>query len=277
MRTILFLTNFSKASRKALFGFLKFSTENISESINLILLNTYTRPQTGQGLMLSITDIIEENAIADLKQEKKLIEKEFGKDKINIQIEARQGKPYLVIERLCESINIDLLLIGISSSNVLKELIMGNVPGQIIANTTIPTLLIPENLDFVKPQKIAVAANLNSIGESLAFKRMVDVLSIFKSDLVFLHLKSELDKNDSYLEILSKFVKSEFSHYSIDVNNIYQGITDYLNENDSNLIAILDEKEDAVYKLYNQNVTKKLTSLAKYPFIVVHDDREATE
>jgi len=277
MRTILFLTNFSKASRKALFGFLKFSTENISESINLILLNTYSRPQTGQGLMLSITDIIEENAIADLKQEKKLIEKEFGKEKINIQIEARQGKPYLVIDRLCEHINIDLLLMGISSSNVLKELIMGNVPGQIIANTTIPTLLIPENLDFVKPQKIAVAANLNSIGESFAFKRMVDVLSMFNADLVFFHLKTESDIEENYSELLSKFVTTEFSHYSIDVNNIYQGITNYLNENDSNLIAILDEKEDAVYKLYNQNVTKKLTSLAKYPFIVVHDNREATE
>lgn len=274
MKSILFLTNFSTASRKALFGFLKFYTQNNNEPCNLILLNTYTRPQTGQGLMLNITDIIEENSIADLKYEKKILEREFGIATMNIEIQARQGKPFEVIERISEAQHIDLLLMGISSSNILKELIVGNVPGQILANSDIPTLLIPENLDFVKPDKIAVAANLNCIGETPAFKRLVDVLSIFNAELVFLHLKVEDDKEDDYSKVLKQFVKGNFTQASIDVNDIYQGITNYVKDGEANLIAILDRKEGAVYELYNQNVSKKLTSLAKYPFIVVHDNVE---
>jgi|GEM_PF-5720851 len=271
MKTILFPTKFSKASRKAILDFLRALFDKTDEKLNLVLLNTYNRPTTGQSVMLHITDILEENAINDLEYEKKIITKEFGEDRIDVTYYARQGKPYRIIDRLSKRIDFDLLVLGISGSNILKEMIVGNTAADIVANTQIPTLLIPEHIEFTLPKKVAIAADLTGMDNCKSISKMMDIVNLFGSELVVVNVCNPDSCDIDFKEQFRKKFNREFEYYCIENKDIIKGITKYVDENSVDMLAIVDSKEDTVYKLYSENVSKKLTTMAKYPFIVIHD------
>jgi len=121
------------------------------------------------------------------------------------------------------------------------------------------------------PKKVAIAADLTGMDNCKSIAKMMDIVNLFGSELVVVNVCDPDGCDVDFKEKFRNKFNREFEYYCIENKDILKGITRYVDENSVDMLAIVDSKEDTVYKLYSENVSKKLTSMAKYPFIVIHD------
>ena len=267
MKTILALIDFSDASTNAL----SFAAElSKRASSHLVILNILQKGDDEEEVKNKLITIE-----SDLK-------KSFTD--LNCESSFAHGELISTVKKLIAVHQPDLIVMGTKGASGLKKILIGSNTVNVIANTRLPVLVIPEVArfeNFLKKGKsrIVFATDLvllengddvNILKEiaSLIIEPKLRVLSVRPKNT---NLSNEKKMERSFL--LSLF-EPEIEGESVTVfsDNVISGINFYLNEKneDAGMIAMIARNSG---HLIQKHFTRDMASHTHLPLLVLHDSK----
>jgi len=272
MKTIVLLTNFSETSRKAIISYLKVYSQHVKEDARFILLNTFKQMRTGQSQMVRFEDVLEQYSKQDLQTELKFIKSVTGLEKLNIETLSAYGDLVDVVEKIENDEGIDLIIMGTKGANLIRELLMASDTDRLIRLSKTPVLVIPESIEFKKPDKIVFATQGEECKNKEEFRKLIGIIKSFNSELLILNVYKEKKPILPFFE--SKMIKElsdiRYTFSYVQNRDIAEGITEFAKNNKAQLLTIIDDKASILSQLFKHSVKFELTHNAELPLLIIH-------
>jgi nucleotide-binding universal stress UspA family protein len=264
MRTIIVPTDFSETAENALL---------YSIELAKLMEATITLIHVCQSLesknYLSEDELEHKKTKAIELLEKHIKTNENVKFEICIQPENVVNK---IIEVAAET-KAELMVFGISAG-IYDESIVGNNTSDAISNLSIPVLMVPSDARFRIPEKVVFAADYLELENDGPLNALLNFVNFFNSKLYIVNVKAEDEKTSSkniavFLNVRRLLKKVEHSvHYVIN-DNVVDGINEFVDERDAQIVAIIPHKHTLFYRLFRFSTTKKMAYNSHVPLLAL--------
>ena len=209
--------------------------------------------------------------------------KSFGTD-LNCESSFAHGELISTVKKLIAVHQPDLIVMGTKGASGLKKILIGSNTVNVIANTNLPVLVIPEVArfgNFLKKGKsrIVFATDLVLLenGDDVNILKEIALLIIDpKLRVLSVRPKNTNLPNEKKMErsfLLSLF-EPEIEGESVTVfsDNVISGINFYLNEKneDAGMIAMIARNSG---HLIQKHFTREMASHTHLPLLILHDSK----
>ncbi len=279
MKNILFPTDFSPNADNAL----NFAIE-IARKIkgNLVLFHAYSvqliDPNMPAEIYLSAYQEEEKSAKESLdKLSKRIIDSNKdgdGNSLFTTEAIVTQGLVVDEVLSLITDFKIDIVVMGTHGASGITELILGSNTASLIEKASVPVLAIPQLTGFNGIKNIVYA--YDEIQTCLpSFNRLLSFAEIFDSNITLLHIidseKNTVELNKQEFEKIKKTVGYEKIRLElVKEENVLEGINDYVNSNDVDVLAMAIKKRTLFDKIFSRSLTKKMAYHTKIPLLALH-------
>lgn len=274
MKHILFPTDFSDNSDQAYPYALDIAFLLGAE---LVIFNAYKLPHSKSNVMVSILDRMEEDSKNSLN---KLKEQTLAQDKykdLKITLTSRPGNFLSLIPKVANEFESELIVMGTKGASSLKEIFIGSNTLDVIQNTKISILTVPEKAQNKKVDKIAMAVDLKKINNPEQLKPLLEMAKICRASIEFVHVMHPDDEDstqDRFNQIvfLEKFASEIPSNINIITEtDIIEGLSRYMEAEKPDMLAMLSRKHNLFERLFTQSITNKLAFRSEIPLLVMDE------
>jgi len=268
MKKILFPTDFSPSAHNA-FQYTIDLAKITNAKVDVISVypeqlkgeELYLSPESQRSLRVEKQSLMEEKMATFIKQYTygnigtKVV---YPSDFIADSIANRSKKGY------------DLIVMGTKGERNTLNKIMGSVTTNTMTHAACPVLAVPENAKFEGIGLITYATSFSAND-----KHFVQQLSRFAKTVgaatQFLYV-SDKPKVPAGESLNEKISSTEFKQFHI-VNNpsVMEGVDDFLEESNSNILALFIPKRNLWDKLFHKSFSKKMTFHTSIPLFVFHE------
>lgn len=279
MKNILLPTDFSPNADNAL----NFAVE-IARKIkgNLILLHAYSvqliDPNMPAEIYLSAYQEEEKSAKENLEELSKRISESNkdinGNNIFTTEAIVTQGLVVDEVLSLIKDFKIDIVIMGTHGASGITEMILGSNAASIIEKATVPVLAIPGNAVYKDINNLVYA--YDDIKSGLpSFKWLLEFAKIYDSEITLLHIiesgKDTADINQKEFEKIRQTVTYDKIRLElVKEENILEGINDYVNSNNVNVLAMAIRKRTLLDKIFSRSLTKKMAYHTRIPLLALH-------
>jgi nucleotide-binding universal stress UspA family protein len=265
MKTIIAPIDFSDASANAL----SFAAElSKRASAHLILINIL---QKGEN------ELETKNKLKSIESD---LKRSFGPD-LNCESSLAHGDFITSLKKIIAAQQPDLIVMGTKGASGLKKILIGSNTVNVLANTKVPVLVIPEVARFDNflnkgKNKIVLATDLDLLENEQALEVLREIgMLISESKISVLSVRPENTRLPDLKRMERDFLLSFFTpdieteRITVFGSNVINGINFYLNKNeDSGLIAMIARDSG---HLIQKHYTREMASHTRYPLLVLHD------
>lgn len=243
---------------------------------------TFPDAFTYQSNMAEVFHELEQNARTEIEQFSKKI-KRYAKlkklEKVKIKTEVAAGQPGDAIENAIRSFNPGIIIIGTRGHGKGSSEVLGSVATRVIDSGGTPVLLVTRDatLNEDKPIKVLYATNFEE-SDYNAIKSLVNTLSGYTIKLECAHFssgsdsKEDLHNSDKMSEIKDYFTNNlkniPVECHIIKSDNMLEGLNDFVEVHDIDLISLTHKKRNLFYRLLNPSLAKKLLFKTNRPVFV---------
>ena len=270
MKKILVAIDFSAASQHALEYILRM-TERMEREVNLLHIIP-PAPADGFAPYYMDSSILEQQQEKAMEKLASLLEemKAFIGPSIKIKKWVKVGLPGDTILKTSKELETNCIIMGNRSGSRFLKTILGSVASSVIQRAEVPILLIPENYQFKKVDRIAYATNfekddISAIEQVLAFARKQD------AQLHCVHIRKSGNLEDVFkLEILKRAYKheitlQEIAFETLDYPSVIQGLNHFIELKDIDVLVMLTHSRGIFGQIFHSSETKKSAMQAKVP------------
>ena len=189
----------------------------------------------------------------------------------------REGLPEEEIMAYAKEYHPTLIVMGTRGKNQKNADLIGSVTGEVIEQTNMPLLAIPEHVPFSnlnETQKIAFAISFNQ-RDILAFDKFVD---FFKEHLVQIQLfnisTSRNEWNDIRLSGLNEYLKKQYPELKIEYTvlndgDLLEAIETFVKEKQIDMIAFSTYRRSMITRIFNPSLARKMLFHSNTPLLVI--------
>jgi nucleotide-binding universal stress UspA family protein len=270
MKTFLIPVDFSATSVNAA-EYAVALTKEIPD-VNLILYNIYspisfaTLTEKEEGTRQTITE----------RELKKLKRRLGASDSQNISYEAEEGHFIDSLEKYVLSNHIDMVIMGITGSSRIKQVLMGTNTLNVIRHINTPVMIIPPKAEFKGLKNVLFTSDFKDVARTTPFDSLKKILDIFKPNLSILNVDSE-----HYIELTEEFkiertaMDEKLTAYSPEFSflrayDFLDGINEFVEAKDIDAIITVPRKHGFLSQLFKTSHTKKLAYHSHIPIIAIH-------
>jgi nucleotide-binding universal stress UspA family protein len=233
---------------------------------------SYFQPATSQaGINLEVEEITVpklEDIVQRLRQ---------AHDKSGVQYEylIRYGAATSEIRRVANEKKADLIVMGTSGANGLKELLEGTLTANVAENAHCPVLVVPQKAAYKSWKHILFATDLESQFPA-EVARVTELASLFQAQISFLHVVKEErvgedDRaKDQFNEISNMFNYSNVAFFTNENKNVEEGITRFMTQMKADLLVMSNHPRSAWEELFKHSHTKEMAYHVQIPLLVIH-------
>lgn len=265
MKTIIAPIDFSDASANAL----SFAAElSKRASANLIVANALQQDEDEVAARAKL-----ENTLTGLKT--------FFGSGLNCQSAIVRGSLVNAVEELTGSHHPDLIIMGTKGASGLKRILIGSNTVNVLANTSLPVLVIPEAAQFEDfhrkgKNRIILATDLEELENPDGLDILKEIaLLIIEPKLRILSVRpknTNLDfqkqmERSALLSIFRPEIESE--RVTVFSGNVMSGINFYLDKNDDTGLVAMVARDSG--QLIQKHYTREMASHTNYPLLILHD------
>lgn len=268
---ILIPTDFSKCARVATDYAVQFAIQN---KANITLLHTFILRYTDNSYFIDFDLSLQEVAKKQLRIEKHRILEKFPElDKMQITTLCEIGGLVENIELLEKKSKIDLVIMGTKGVTGWDEIFLGSEAASVVANITLPILLIPVNVQFTPIYNFAFPIKLN---EKLN-DQQINMIKLFVNSSstfnLFHSYEDVLDIDDEAENQLTKYFQSTFPQSNIQLETQYdqslvESVELYLEKIKADFVIAKKQQKNFLQRIFSVSVTETLTFHAKYPLLI---------
>jgi len=265
MKTILAPVDFSDASLNAL----SFAAElSRRASARLFVINVLTQEQDEKESKDKLKDIE-----ADLTK--------LSGSGLKFESSIVHGDLVAALKKVISVQQPDLIVMGTKGASGLKRILIGSNTVNMLANTRMPVLVIPEVARFeqflnTEKNMIILATDLDELKNEEAINILKEIaLMITESKVRVLSVRPERtglpEIKRMYRDFLLSFFEPEIRGERVTVfsNNVISGINFYLNQHaDTGLLAMVARDSG---HLIQKHFTREMASHTHLPLLVLHD------
>jgi len=265
MKTIIAPVDFSDASANAL----SFAAELSKRAAARLIVTHISQKGESESETKNKLNSIE----ADLKTS-------FGSG-LNCESSLAQGDLINTLKKIIEAQQPDLIVMGTKGASGLKKILIGSNTVNVLANTKVPVLVIPEVAKFEnfinqEKNKVVLATDLNLLENEKALYILKEIaLLVIAPKISVLSVRPENthlpDMKRMERDFLLSFFTPELESERITVfgSNVINGINYYLDKNnDSGLVAMIARDSG---HLIQKHYTREMASHTHYPLLVLHE------
>lgn len=278
MNTILVPTDFSATAKNAALYALELAKQVGSKKI--LLYNAY---QTALNVVpdpmvpaLAVLDIetIREASIGGLKECKKQLEP--VSDGIEIETLGEFNLLTEGIKIICESINIDLIVMGITGGGELKENFFGSNTISVAKHITVPVIIVPRDAAFTTIEKVMLVCDFQKVVETTPINSIKKILDETKAKLFVFNVDHNNkahtpDRPFEGLMLDTLFHSYNPEYHFADDPDFTECINEFVLEEKIDLIISIPKKHGFFESLFKRSHTKMLAFHTHVPLMVIHE------
>lgn len=225
------------------------------------IFNVYTKA----GTMIKVDHILERESLAFLKAH---VEK-VDTSGVEVIVKTFKGKLVDTLELICQTADIDLILIEPRTNSIKEEVYLGKTSGKIIKQTNIPALIVPENFKFAPIENILVALKSAIIKKEDVLASLIAIKKQFKSKVELLlvqtpfHNEGDFEVNEELASLVDHTIYSENA-------TTFQGVLENYKVSNPDLLCVVRRKRGFFTKIWENNtILKKDFNSSKLPVLVL--------
>ena len=225
------------------------------------IFNVYTKA----GTMIKVDGILERESMAFLKEHVAKVDTKG----VEVIVKTFKGKLVDTLELVCQTADIDLILIEPRTNSVNEEVYLGKTSGKIIKQTNIPALIVPEGFKFTPIENILVALKSAIIRKEDVLAPLISIKNKFNSRIELLlvqtpfHNEGDFDVNEELSSLVSHTTYSENA-------TTFQGVLENYRVTNPNLLCVVRRKRGFFTKIWENNtILKRDFNSSKLPVLVL--------
>jgi nucleotide-binding universal stress UspA family protein len=280
MKTILAPTDFSAPSKNAALYALHLAKDLNAHKI--ILFNAYqpaplviAEPATTSIPAIDI-QIIREISDAGMQKFKQEIQQHCPAE---IQLEAINDFASIAdgINDICAKSGADLVVMGITGTSKIEEVLIGSTSTSVMKNTKIPVIIVPEEARYSVIRNIMFACDYKKVAETTPVEAITNILNATNANLHIVNV-SESEKtvpSDTVQQqsLLLSLFKGYEPHFHFEHNKDFMtGINHFVETHNIDLIITIPKKHTFFEGLFRASHSKKLAFHSQVPLMCIHDE-----
>ncbi len=278
MKNILLPTDFSENAWNAT----RYAIELFKDEVcNFYLLNTYTPAIVHSRFMAAsvhggvLEDSIKSQSEGGLQEVVDRILLECKYPNHNFNTASSFSLLTDAILDLVETEDINLVVTGTKGASGLEEVFMGSNTVRIIKSVTdCPVLVVPENFEFKRPERIAFATDFNRSFSMEVIRPLTSLATSMGVPIHVVHI-NESDELDRYQQankdILDEFLKPiehqfHWMSYFASKSDVMQY---FLEEYNMDMFTLINYKHGFLEELVHEPVVKRVAFHTQIPLLVL--------
>ena len=271
MKTILLATDFSPAALNAAHYAKDMA---ISIKADLLLVHVIPVPVTYTDLpvAVSIDDMLRntENEINALKDN--LAHETDGK--LHIETEVRMGVFFHELQTVCFRVQPYAVVMGSQGKTAAERFLLGGHTVHAMQHLAWPLITVPKGATYAGIKKIGFACDFAHVVDTTPVDELKTLVSDFHAELHVLNTgKKEAFNPDIVFEsgLLQEMLENlKPVYHFITHDNIDQGIMDFTEKNNINLLIVLPKRHGLLEKIVHKSHTKELVLHSHVPVMALH-------
>lgn len=271
MKTIIIATDFSAAALNAA-NYAAEMALAINADVLLLHVISISVTYTDVPVIVNNEDIIRnrENEISKLKKE--LLAR--SKSKLIINTEVRMGNFFHELETFCHIINPFAVVMGSQGTTAAERFLTGSHTIHTMKNLMWPLLTVPPGSKFSSIKKIGLACDFIKVAEHTPIDEIKMLVKDFNAELHVLNTGSEKKFNPEIVfqsGLLKEMLQRTNSFYHFISNeNVDEGIIDFVEKNNIDLLIVLPKRRDLLNKLLHKSHSKQFVLHSHVPVMALH-------
>ena len=266
IQTILFPTDFSERSKKALKQAICFVK---GSSIKLIIYHVYHRPGA------------DDEGVRSLEEKEKSVANAFNNlkrrypdlDEINYTFEKELGISSEKIIEMTEKAKADLIIMATKGAKGFGEL-WGSKTAKIVHDVKIPVLVLPDNTKLDRVNHIGLAYDYRITINEHMLETIVSIAEHLKADVDIISINlDERSLNEEKTNVRQQLKKQleniphtfSYTHHV----NVEEGIMQYCHNSGIHMIGIVPKSYGFIEELFHESLTKKMVFHSDIPLLVI--------
>ncbi len=271
MKTILVATDFSS------------SASNAAEYAAEMALRLHADMQLLHIYQIQVTyneaAVVEnpENIRQDIEREmdafkQKLTNKTNGK--LSIGTDIRLGSFSDELNNVCKKLNPYAVVMGSQGTTAADRLLFGGHTLHAMRHLMWPLITVPTGVTFSSIKKIGLACDFDHVVDTVPVDEIKLLVHDFNAKLYVLNIakKKEFDPNTIYESglVQEMLIDLDPVYHFITSPDLDEGIMEFSEKNDIDLLIILPKRHSLVDKLIHKNHTKQFVLYSPIPIMALH-------
>ena len=274
MKKMIVPIDFSEVSRNAAIYAAQMSAD--IEDSEILLYHVYAKYTAGSdGSPLSPDDearkTVTEAALNNIRKD--LLYYTASK----VSILAEEGNLPNNLEILVRNADAQLVIMGISGSSKLDQILIGSNTLKVIRKISFPVLIVPPGSKYNRITKAVFASDFIDVEQTTPISSLRQILDIFRPELHVIHIDETQTKKlgDNFKvekEKMDKLLVGLNPQYSfLDTDNFLNGISNYVKEQKANLIITVPRWHNFLNEIFKTTHTEKLIYHTDVPILAIHE------
>ncbi len=179
------------------------------------------------------------------------------------------------LEELCNSVQPDLVVMGLSGKNALTKLVVGSNTIRIIQQLSYPVLVIPPKAAFTPVLRIGFAYDYQKIEEKTPVTLLKKVVKDFNAELYVLNVdfqdvNFDINMVDESFRIRNLFSDVKPVYDSIENEDVTSGLNKYADEKRLDWIVVIPKKHTLLQKIFSRSHSQDLLYHTHLPVLCIH-------
>lgn len=281
MQKILVPTDYSNDAKNAAIYALEIAAKTNSE---IIFLHTYHVPVfDNESNAYESYKIILENIEKEEEQKMKVFlddlkEFENGKFKsIDISSQVKLGFLKDIILEIAQNEKIDLIVMGTRGASGIKKALIGSNTSNLINESNIPVLAVPENSVFKGLDRIVFACDYHLTENENKLYLLTELALLFGSEILIFNVVDDQEKLPSFDEALQglkienilRGAAHSYHFANKDNHDISEIIDDFLVQQKADMLVTIPKRLDFINSLFHKSLTKEMVCHSKIPLLAL--------
>ncbi|WP_152267753.1 universal stress protein [Agriterribacter humi] len=272
MKKIIAAVDFSEPSVNAAKYAIQLASDITDSTVTLYYVyETIVAGSDGTPLLID-PDARKNMAIAALSNLKRELGSIAG---VPIDVVAEEGSLTPTLEKYVNHNHADLIVMGITGSSKLEQLIIGSNTLNVISKDICPVFIIPGTAVYQKIKNVILTSDLKNVEATTPVKPLKKFLDILQPQLYVLHITSEQtalpDEDKKESKKLEQLLQSYNPQYfSLLEENFTEAIDKFSIEHHADIIITVPRKHSFLGSLFKSSNTKKLAYQSRLPILALH-------
>ena len=273
MKTIIVATDFSSAALNAV----HYATDMaLALKAKLLLLHIYQVSVVYGELPIALNEEAErqeaENEILQIKNG--IISKTGGN--ISVETDVRLGAFFDELKIVCDFIKPYLVIMGSQGTTVAERLLFGGHTVNAMKHLKWPLITVPVNIHFNGIKNIGFACDFENVTRNTPVNEIKMIMNDFNASLHIINTgdQSEFNQNVVFQSgLMNEMFGAVLPKYHfITSDNADEGIIDFTDKNNIELLIVLPKQHNLLDKLFNKSITKQLVLHSHVPVMALHNN-----
>ena len=272
MKTIIVATDFSPAALNAV----RYATDMaVAINAKILLLHIYQVSVIYGEIPVAFNEEAErqEAEIEIVRIKDEMMGRTDGH--LSIETEVRLGNFFDELTIVCEFIKPYTVVMGSQGTTATERLLFGGHTVHAMKHLTWPLITVPATVHFTSIKNIGLACDFENVTNNTPVQEIKLLIKDFTATLHVLNTGKQKDFDpDIVFEsgLLNELLQPVAPNYNFITNeNIDEGIIDFTEKNNIDLLIVLPKQHTFLDKLLHKSITKQMVLHSHVPVMALHN------